>query len=916
MVPVGKLPYPKACPLQMAIFEQANKSGVIVAKKDTKAQKQDGRDTPLMRQYHKVKQQHPDAILLFRVGDFYETFGEDAVKTANILGITLTKRANGSAYEMELSGFPHHALETYLPKLIQAGQRVAVCDQLEDPKQAKNVVKRGITEIATPGTSLSDEVLANRQNNFLAAIQFGREAVGLALLDLSTGEFFTTEGKDHYIENLVKSLNPAEVLHAKGAIADFQDRFGDKHNTFMLEDWLFETGFGYDKLLRHFQTKNLKGFGIEGMDDGIAAAGVILHYLEENHHQQLSHISQITRLDQEYYLWLDKFSIRNLELLDTPQEDGTPLIEILDKTITPMGGRLLRKWLVMPLKELRAIEERQALVGYFKKHAEDRAYYQEVLNQVGDLERLISKAAMQRINPREVLQVKKGLDCVETLKNACRASDHEPLQKLAEKLNPCDHVRQKVANELKDDPPVNTSKGNLIKEGVSQELDEYRKLAYSSKDYLLELQQREINNTGITSLKVAYNNVFGYYLEVRNTHKDKVPDSWIRKQTLVNAERYITEELKTYEEKILNAEEQIDALEQKLYLDILHELRNTIEPIQQNAHLLAYLDAMQCFAQVSEDYGYVQPTLHEGRTIDIKAARHPVIEQSLRADEHYVPNDVYLDQEQQQVIILTGPNMSGKSAILRQTALCVLLAQLGADVPANEASIGLVDKIFTRVGASDNLSTGESTFMVEMTETASILNNISERSLLLLDEIGRGTATYDGISLAWAISEYLHEHPAMPKTLFATHYHELNDMAKQLTRVRNYHVSVKEHQGKMVFLRTMKPGSSEHSFGIHVARMAGIPGNVVKRAEQILKSLENQRASVQQKGHKKQTQPDPNMQLQLFQMDDPKSQQLKEALNKVDVNTLTPVEALMKLNELKAMLEDSDKNQQRSPANQ
>lgn len=868
-----------------------------------------------MRQYHKVKQQHPDAILLFRVGDFYETFGEDAVKTANILGITLTKRANGSAYEMELSGFPHHALETYLPKLIQAGQRVAVCDQLEDPQQAKTVVKRGITEIATPGTSLSDEVLANRQNNFLAALHFEQEKLGLALLDLSTGEFFTTQGKTDYIENLVKSLNPAEILHAKGAIEAFQDRFGDKHNTFMLEDWLFEPEFGYDKLLHHFQTKNLKGFGIEELQEGIAAAGVILHYLEENQHQQLSHISRVTRLDQDYYLWLDKFSVRNLELLEAPQEDGTPLIQILDKTITPMGGRLLRKWLVMPLKELRAIQERQALVKYFKDHNQQLTHFQEVLNQVGDLERLISKAAMQRINPREVNQIKKGLDCVETIKQTCEGSNFEPLQKLAEKLNTCDHVRRKISEELNDDPPVNTSKGNLIKEGVSDELDEYRKLAYSSKDYLLELQQREINNTGISSLKVAYNNVFGYYLEVRNTHKDKVPDSWIRKQTLVNAERYITEELKTYEEKILNAEQQIDTLEQQLYLDILHELRNTIEPVQQNAGLLAYLDTMQCFAQVSEDYGYVQPQLHEGRAIDIKGARHPVIEQRLEADEHYVPNDVYLDQEQQQVIILTGPNMSGKSAILRQTALCVLLAQLGCDVPATEASIGLVDKIFTRVGASDNLSTGESTFMVEMTETASILNNISDRSLLLLDEIGRGTATYDGVSLAWAISEYLHEHPAMPKTLFATHYHELNDMASQLSRVQNFHVSVKEHQGKMVFLRTMKPGSSEHSFGIHVARMAGIPGNVVKRSEQILKSLEDQRASVRQKGQRKRSQPDPNMQLQLFQMDDPHSQQLKEALEKIDVNTLTPVEALMKLNELKNLMDKPDENPQRSSAN-
>ncbi len=855
-----------------------------------------------------MKHQHPDAILLFRVGDFYETFGEDAVKTANILGITLTKRANGSASEMELSGFPYHALETYLPKLIQAGQRVAVCDQLEDPKNAKTVVKRGITEVATPGTSLSDKILENRQNNFLAAIQFGTKETGLSLLDLSTGEFFTTQGHMEYIENLVKSLNPAEILHAKGSIDRFQEKFGDKHYTFVLEDWLFSPDFGYDKMLHHFQTKNLKGFGIENMPEGIAAAGVILHYLEENQHNQLSHISGITRLEQERYVWLDKFSVRNLELLNAPQEDGTPLVNVIDNTITPMGGRLLRKWLVMPLKELRAIQERQEVVDIFYQDPDKRGEFQEILNQVGDLERLISKAAMQRINPREVNQIKKGLNCVETIKQYCEQSGYEPLRKIGEKLNPCPTIQEKIQKELSDDPPVNLNKGDLIKKGVSDELDEYRDLAYSGKDYLLELQNREMENTGIPSLKVAYNNVFGYYLEVRNTHKDKVPPEWIRKQTLVNAERYITEELKEYEEKILTAEEKVYELENRLYQDLLYELSNYIEPIQQDASLLAHLDCLLSFAQIAEENGYVKPKVNEDRIIDIKEARHPVIEKRLPEDEDYIPNDVYLDQEQQQIIILTGPNMSGKSAILRQTALIILLAQIGAFVPASEAKVGLVDKVFTRVGASDNLSTGESTFMVEMTETASILNNISDRSLILLDEIGRGTSTYDGVSLAWAISEYLHQHPAMPKTLFATHYHELNEMADNLQRVKNFHVTVKEYQGKMIFLRKMQPGSSEHSFGIHVARMAGIPDTVVKRSEKILKALEGQRSKIEDKKPKqKEFAQDPSMQLKLFQMDDPESQKIKEALEKVDLNTLTPVEAMMKLQELQDMIRKAKK---------
>jgi len=862
-------------------------------------------ETPLMKQYYKVKAEHPDAILLFRVGDFYETFGEDAVKAANILGITLTKRANGSASEIDLSGFPHHALETYLPKLVQAGERVAVCDQLEDPQEAKNVVKRGITEVATPGTSLSDKILQHRENNFLAAVNMGQEETGIALLDLSTGEFFTTQGSNVFIENIIKSLTPAEILHSKSQQEQFQKNFGDKYYTFLLEDWLFNFDFGYDKLLNHFQTKNLKGFGIESMKAGIPAAGVILYYLEENKHHQLSHINRINRLEKENYVWLDKFSIRNLELLHAPQEDGVPLVNILDKTITPMGGRLLRKWLVMPLKDLRAIHERQAIVEFYKDNIDRREAIQQTLSQIGDLERLISKAAMKRINPREVNQVKHALNCTAKIKEHCEASGNNHLKKMAEKLNPCATIRDKIEQEMKEDPPVNVSKGNVIQDGVSNELDENRKMAYSGKDYLLELQQQEMEKTGISSLKVAYNSVFGYYLEVKNTHKDKVPSDWVRKQTLVNAERYITEELKEYEEKILNAEEKILELENKLYQDLLYELTNFVDPIQQDAATLSFLDVLNAFAQLAEENNYVKPEVNEDYTIDMKQVRHPVIEQTLPEDEEYVPNDIYLDNETQQVVILTGPNMSGKSAILRQTAIGVLLAQMGSFVPAKEAQIGLVDKIFTRVGTSDNLSTGESTFMVEMTESASILNNISDRSLVLLDEIGRGTSTYDGVSLAWAITEFLHNHPSMPKTLFATHYHELNEMSKNLKRVRDYHVSVKEYQGKVIFLRKMQPGSSEHSFGIHVAQMAGMPDKVVKRAQKILDELESQRGKIDGKKKdqgKTKVNPAPEMQMKLFEMDDPTLTKIKEELEKIDINSMTPVEAMMKLNDLKSKM--------------
>lgn len=875
----------------------------------TKKKQKDDSQTPLMRQYFDIKRQHPDAMLLFRVGDFFELFGEDAVKSSEILGITLTKRANGAASEVELAGFPHHSLDLYLPKLIRSGQRVAICEQMEDPSQAKKLVKRGVTELVTPGTSLDEKLLDNRENNFLAAVHFDNENTGVAFLDLSTGEFFVTEGDRDYAQKLLQSLAPSEVLFSKAAGEEYREHFGDRFYTFQMDDWLFEHDFAREKLLNHFQTSNLKGFGIENLKSGIIAAGAIMHYLTENKHTKLSHISGITRLEPEQYVWLDRFTLKNLEITEPASSEGETLLDVLDSTKSPMGSRLLRKWLVLPLKEIKPIKERLSIVDYFVHNREHAEALRDEVNKVGDLERLISKAALQRINPREVNQVKRALHIVEAIKSQLNKTENDHLLKIEEQLNPCISIREKIEKELVEDPPVNTQKGGLINEGVSDELDENRKMAHSGKDYLLELQQKEINNTGISSLKVGFNNVFGYYLEVKNTHKEKVPQEWIRKQTLVSAERYITEELKELEEKILTAEERTYALEQQVFQELVYRLSDYIQPIQQNANLIARLDCLLSFAETAVRNNFVRPLPEDSLTLDIKQGRHPVIEQTLPPEESYVPNDVYLDNLSRQMVILTGPNMSGKSAILRQTALIVLMTQIGSFVPASEARVGLIDKIFTRVGASDNLSQGESTFMVEMTETASILNNISPRSLVLLDEIGRGTSTYDGVSIAWAICEYLHEAESRPKTLFATHYHELNELENQLERVKNFHVSVKEKDGKILFLRTLMEGGSEHSFGIHVAQMAGMPRPVVNRADELLDQLENR-----DEGRKKlSSAPNDNgggVQLKLFEYEDPVGKELQQKLKELDVNSLTPVEALLKLNELKEIKEKKKQNSQ------
>ena len=859
-----------------------------------------------MKQYFDIKRQHPEAMLLFRVGDFFELFGEDAIKASEILGITLTKRANGAASQVELAGFPHHSLDLYLPKLIRSGQRVAICEQMEDPQKAKKLVKRGVTELVTPGTSLDEKLLDNRENNFLTALHFDKEQVGIAFLDLSTGEFFVTEGDADYARKILQNLSPSEVLHSKTFADEYARYFGEQFYTFQLDEWLFAYDFAREKLLNHFGTSNLKGFGIDNLTHGVIAAGVIMHYLTENKHTKLKHISSITRLEAEKYVWLDRFTIRNLELTDPAAGEGHTLLDVLDQTKSPMGSRLLRKWIVLPLKEIKPVEERLAIVAHFVENRDSSELLQEEINKIGDLERLISKAALQRINPREINQVKKALYIVEKIKEQLNEDGQEHLLKIAEQLNTCSTVRDKIENELVDDPPVNSQKGGLFREGISEELDENRKMAHSGKDYLLELQQREIQNTGISSLKVGFNNVFGYYLEVKNTHKDKVPAEWIRKQTLVNAERYITEELKDLEEKILSSEEKTYELESQLYQELVYYLSDYIQPIQQNANLLARLDCLLSFAETAVQNNYVRPVPEDSLRLDIKQGRHPVIEQNLPAEESYVPNDIFLDNLSRQMIILTGPNMSGKSAILRQTALITLMAQIGSFVPAEKAQIGLIDKIFTRVGASDNLSQGESTFMVEMTETASILNNVSPRSLILLDEIGRGTSTYDGVSIAWAISEYLHECESRPKTLFATHYHELNDLEGRLERVKNFHVSVKEADGKVLFLRKLKEGGSEHSFGIHVAQMAGMPHNVVKRAGELLHKLENR-----ENGRKSMPAPstkidDSGVQLKLFEYEDPVAKEVRKKLSELEVNSLTPVEALLKLNELKELLEKQE----------
>ncbi len=861
-------------------------------------------ETPLMKQYNRIKSQHPDAVLLFRVGDFYETFGEDAIKASEILGITLTRRANGAASFIELAGFPYHALDTYLPKLVRAGQRVAICEQLEDPKLAKKIVKRGITELVTPGVSLNDNVLEHKENNFLASVHIEHKFAGLSLLDISTGEFLTAEGSYEYVDQLLNNFQPKEILIEKSKQQIFSDAFGNKFYTYKLDDWVFKEETSIDRLLKHFQTTSLKGFGVNDYYFGIIAAGAILQYLDITQHTQLQHITTISRIEEDRFVWLDKFTIRNLELFHSLNEGAKTLVDIVDHTISPMGARMLKRWIAMPLKEIQPINERHEIVDFLLKNSAHKEKLEEQIRLIGDLERLISKVAVGRINPRELGHMKNALYALDPMRDICESSGLGPMRKTGEQLNPCNQIREKIEKELNPDPPIQVNKGNVIASGVSKELDELRKILYSGKDYLVDLQQRESDHTGITSLKIGFNNVFGYYIEVRNTHKEKVPAEWIRKQTLVSAERYITEELKEYENKILGAEEKILELETSLFNDLVLSLADYIPAIQLNASVIAKIDCLLSFATIAQQFKYVRPLLDNSESIDIKQGRHAVIEQQLPLSEEYIPNDVYLDNEKQQIIILTGPNMSGKSALLRQTALIVLLSQMGSFVPALSARIGIVDKIFTRVGASDNISLGESTFMVEMNEAASILNNLSSRSLVLLDEIGRGTSTYDGISIAWAMVEYIHENPAgKAKTLFATHYHELNEMENSFSRVKNYNVSIKEMDDKVLFIRKLKRGGSEHSFGIHVARMAGMPKSVVKRADEILKELEL--------SHEKQSLTKPvsdlaehreGFQLSIFQLDDPVLQQIRDELIDIDINHLTPLEALNKLNEIKKHL--------------
>lgn len=892
------------------------------------------KETPLNRQYNQIKSRYPGAMLLFRVGDFYETFGEDAIRASRILGIVLTRRNNGGAQE-ELAGFPHHSLDTYLPKLVRAGERVAICDQLEDPAVAKGIVRRGVTELVTPGVSFNDNVLDTRRNNYLASVHFGKQnTYGIAFLDISTGEFLTTQGTKDYIEKLLQSFAPSEVLYCKKHRQEFGELFGDKFHTFCLEDWAYTHEFGYEILIKHFQTTSLKGFGVETLTDGIIAAGVILRYLADTEHKDVKHITRLTRLDEEKYVWLDRFTIRNLELVYPQQEGGVPLIQILDQTVTPMGARLLRKWLVLPLKDKAPIEERLQTVEFFLQNEELLDEITLHLKQIGDLERLISKVAVRRINPRELLQLKKSLSHIAPVKELLQKAWNEgakgkgtkgegtpdvtepetpysvspsssltPLRKYADQLNPCEFLLEKIETELREDPPVVTNQGGMIKSGIDADLDVLHKLAFSGKDYLIQIQNREIERTGITSLKIAYNKVFGYYLEVTNSHKNRVPAEWIRKQTLVNAERYITPELKEYEDKILSAEDKIFAIEQRIFNDLVMTANDYVAAVQQDARVVSVLDALASFARVARKNNYNKPRITEDKSLKIKEGRHAVIEQQLPLGESYVPNDLYLDDETQQIIIITGPNMAGKSALLRQTALIVLMAQMGSFVPAAEAEIGLVDKIFTRVGASDNLSRGESTFMVEMTETASILNNLSERSLVLMDEIGRGTSTYDGVSIAWSIAEFLHNHPRhRAKTLFATHYHELNQLADDFPRIKNFNVAVKEVGNKVIFLRKLKEGGSEHSFGIHVAQMAGMPQEIVLRSNDILHSLEKSHQR-QETNKAVKEMPKVNYQMSIFEPQDPKIEELKSKLKALDINTLSPIEALLKLNELRRLVE-------------
>lgn len=861
--------------------------------------------TPMMKQFLDLKAKHPDAVMLFRCGDFYETYSTDAIVASEILGITLTKRANGKGKTVEMAGFPHHALDTYLPKLVRAGKRVAICDQLEDPKMTKKLVKRGITELVTPGVSINDNVLNYKENNFLAAVHFGKASCGVAFLDISTGEFLTAEGPFDYIDKLLNNFAPKEILFERGKRLMFEGNFGSKFFTFELDDWVFTETTAREKLLKHFETKNLKGFGVEHLKNGIIASGAILQYLTMTQHTQIGHITSLARIEEDKYVRLDKFTVRSLELIGNMNDGGSSLLNVIDRTISPMGARLLKRWMVFPLKDEKPINERLNVVEYFFRQPEFKELIEEQLHLIGDLERIISKVAVGRVSPREVVQLKVALQAIEPIKEACLEADNASLNRIGEQLNLCIPIRDRIAKEINNDPPLLINKGGVIKDGVNADLDELRQISYSGKDYLLKIQQRESESTGIPSLKVAYNNVFGYYIEVRNVHKDKVPKEWIRKQTLVNAERYITQELKEYEEKILGAEDKILVLETQLYTDLVQALTEFIPQIQINANQIARLDCLLSFANVARENRYIRPVIEDNDVLDIRQGRHPVIEKQLPIGEKYIANDVMLDSTTQQIIIITGPNMAGKSALLRQTALITLLAQIGSFVPAESAHIGLVDKIFTRVGASDNISVGESTFMVEMNEAADILNNVSSRSLVLFDELGRGTSTYDGISIAWAIVEHIHEHPkAKARTLFATHYHELNEMEKSFKRIKNYNVSVKEVDNKVIFLRKLERGGSEHSFGIHVAKMAGMPKSIVKRANEILKQLEsdNRQQGISGKPLTEVSENRGGMQLSFFQLDDPILCQIRDEILNLDVNNLTPIEALNKLNDIKKIV--------------
>ncbi len=857
--------------------------------------------TPLMKQYNAIKAKYPGALLLFRVGDFYETFGEDAIKASKVLDIVLTKRGNGSVSETALAGFPHHSLDTYLPKLVRAGHRVAICDQLEDPRFVKGIVKRGVTELVTPGVSYNDNVLEKKQNNFLASLYITKNNLGVAFLDISTGEFFAAQGHENYVYKLIQSFGPAEIIYSKASREKLDALFSEEYATFALDDWVYAFDFTHDKLIQQFKTSTLKGFGIDGMNEAIIASGAILHYLEVTEHKDTHHIASLSRIDEDKYVWLDKFTIRNLEIVSSHNEGGVPLLHVLDQTVTPMGSRNLRKWMILPLKEKQSIEERLHIVQQLYENDELSSGILEHLRQIADLERLISKVAVGRINPRELQQLRRSLKAILPIKDSLETSASRELKKLGDQLNKCEFLLEKIDTELKEDAPMLIHQGGIIKEGVNAELDELRAIAFSGKDYLLQIQKREVERTGINSLKISYNKVFGYYLEVSNANKDKVPADWIRKQTLVNAERYITEELKVYEEKILTAEEKLLVIEQRIFLELVHHAADFISQIQQNARVIATLDCLLSFAITAKANKYSMPEISDSTRLAIKAGRHPVIEKQLPAGESYVPNDIYLDNDTQQILIITGPNMAGKSALLRQTALIVLMAQMGSFVPAENAVIGIVDKVFTRVGASDNLSRGESTFMVEMTETASILNNLSDRSLILMDEIGRGTSTYDGVSIAWSIVEYLHSHKDFkPKTLFATHYHELNQLAEDLVRVKNFNVSVKEIGDKIIFMRKLKEGGSEHSFGIHVAQIAGMPNKVVLRANEILHFLEKDKHKNEPK-KKFDELPKASQQISLFEID-PKTKAIHEMLEKIDINTISPVEALLKLNEVLSVL--------------